>query len=94
MMRALLRNVPRQFTTHRGRRNGTSSTQAGPLTADQRMILDALNEAAHVISEYLEASPPGHPEVTLDRLIELLGNQGLADAVDRLEAGFGLRVVK
>jgi hypothetical protein len=72
----------------------TPPTQAGPLTADQRLTLDALNEAAHIISDYLE---PGHKRnavATLDRLIELLGNQQLADAVDRLEAGFGLRVVK
>jgi hypothetical protein len=64
------------------------------ITFDQRMTLNTLNEAAHIISAYLESSPPGRAEVTLDRLIELLGNQQLADAVDRLEAGFGLRVVK
>lgn len=64
------------------------------MNPDQKLTLDALNEAAHVISEYLESAPPGDPQKTLDQLIELLGNQKLAEAVDRLEAGFCLRVVK
>lgn len=64
------------------------------MSPDQKLTLDALNGAAHIISEYLESAPPGDPQATLDRLIELLGNQKLADAVDRLEAGFGLRIVK
>jgi hypothetical protein len=64
------------------------------MSPDQKMTLDALNEAAHIISDYLEPSHPHNPEATLERLIELLGNQKLAEAVDRLEAGFGLRVVK
>lgn len=61
---------------------------------DQELTLKALNDAAEIIAAYLEPGHPRNAEATLDRLIVLLGNQQLAEAVDRLEAGFGLRVVK
>jgi hypothetical protein len=39
-------------------------TEAGPLTADQRLMLDALNGAAQIVSDYLEPWQPRHPEAT------------------------------
>jgi hypothetical protein len=59
---------------------------------DQELVLDALNKANVVVSEYLE---PGscNVQTTLDALIFILQDQALADAVDRLEAEFGLQVV-
>jgi hypothetical protein len=60
---------------------------------DQQLILDALHKAALVASEYIEPGPR-NAQTTLDALLLILQDQALADAVDRLEAGFGLKVVK
>jgi hypothetical protein len=61
---------------------------------DQEIAVAALRTAGQIIAKYVE---PGHPrdaEATLNRLIELLDAQELAAAIERLEKGFGLRVVK
>ena len=61
---------------------------------DQQLAVQALRKAGRVIAEYLE---PGHrPDAieTLTRLVAILDTQELAAAVDRMEKGFGLKVVK
>ena len=60
---------------------------------DQELVLDALHKTSLIISEYIEPGPRD-PKATLDALILILDDQAVSDAVDRLEAGFGLKVVK
>jgi hypothetical protein len=60
---------------------------------DQERVLSTLRLAGEIIGEYLEPGPRD-AEQTLSRLIAVLDNQDLARALDRLEKGHGLRVVK
>ena len=64
---------------------------------DLELLLAALNDATKIISDHLKPPAGGEvkdAEVKLNRLILVLGDQNLTDAVDRLKARFGLRVVK
>jgi hypothetical protein len=65
----------------------------GPAMIDQELVLSALRQAGRIIAEHLE---PGHrdAEETISKLIAVLDSQELAAAMNRLESGFGLRVVK
>jgi hypothetical protein len=63
-------------------------------TADQNVVLTALNEAALIIGDYLEPGHPRDPVATINRLIEVLDDQKLAAAIKRMERGYGLKVVK
>jgi hypothetical protein len=61
---------------------------------DHDLVLNALNEAALIVGDYLE---PGHsrdPVATINRLMEVLDDQNLAAAIKRMEKGYGLKVVK
>jgi hypothetical protein len=55
---------------------------------DEAIVTTALNEAALIIGDYLE---PGSrdPVATINRLIEVLDNQKLAAAIERMEKGYG-----
>jgi hypothetical protein len=59
---------------------------------DQDVVVKALNQAGSIIGDYLE----GHrdPIVTINRLIEVLDSQALATAIQRMEKGHGLKLVK
>ena len=46
-------------------------------TADQDVVLTALNEAALIIGDYLEAGQTRDPVATINRLIEVLDRQKL-----------------
>ena len=60
---------------------------------DQQLLISTVRQAGGIIAEYIE--PGGlNSEETLARLIALLDNADLASALDRLEEGHGLRVVK
>jgi hypothetical protein len=61
---------------------------------DQDIVLAALNEAALIIGDYLEPGHPRDPVATINRLIEVLDNQELAAAIERVEKRDGLKVVK
>ena len=61
---------------------------------DQETVLNALNEAALIIGDYLEPGLPRDPVATINRLIEVLDSQELAAAIKRVENGCGLKVVK
>ena len=54
---------------------------------DQQKLIDAVDKAAFIIAEHIEPQ-------TINRLIEVLDNQDVAPAVERLKSGFGLKVVK
>jgi hypothetical protein len=60
---------------------------------DQQRLIAALREAGSIVAQYLE---PGAPtaEAILSRLIAVLDNEDLARALERLEKGHGLKVVK
>jgi hypothetical protein len=60
---------------------------------DQAIVVTALNEAALIIADYLEPGPKD-PVATINRLTEVLDNQELAAAIERMEKGHGLKVVK
>jgi hypothetical protein len=60
---------------------------------DQQLLILTIREAGRIIAEHLE--PDGRDALqTLSRLIATLDNEDLARAVERLEKGHGLRVVK
>ena len=60
---------------------------------DHELLISTLREAGPIIGEYNEPGTRG-AEQTLSRLIAGLESQDLARAVERLEKGNGLRVVK
>ena len=61
---------------------------------DQEIVLNALNEAALIIGDYLEPGLPRDPVATINRLIEVLDNQKLAAAMERIDKGDSLKVAK
>jgi hypothetical protein len=62
------------------------------MTADQQLILDAVDKAQRILAEYIEPGPR-NPEGTIEELREALAGPQLVDAVKRVRAGYGLRVV-
>jgi hypothetical protein len=76
----------------------TKSIRAKPLVpriaADQDVVITALNEAALIIGDYLEAGHTRDPVATINRLIKVLDRQKLVAAIMRMEKGYGLTVVK
>jgi hypothetical protein len=67
--------------------------QGEPPMTDQELLVSTIREAGRIIAEYLEPDALGAEE-TLSRLIAVLDTEDLARAVERLEKGHGLRVVK
>ncbi len=66
----------------------------GPQAGDQELITRALRQAGSIIGDYLELEPVRNATATLNQLIEVLETEELAAALERLERGHGLRVVK
>ena len=60
---------------------------------DQALLISTLREAGRIIGEYIEPGPRD-AEKTLTRLIGVLETQDLARAIERIERGHRLRVVK
>jgi len=60
---------------------------------DQELVLSALRQVGLIIAEHLELGVTDADE-TITALVKLLDTKELADAINRLERGFGLRVVK
>jgi hypothetical protein len=60
---------------------------------DQDIVLTALKEAGLIIGGYLEPGPRD-PIATINRLIAVLDSQKLAAAIERMEKGYGLKIVK
>jgi hypothetical protein len=59
-----------------------------------RLVLDAVQEAQRILAEYAQPGPRGNPDETINMLLYLLDRSDVVDAVSRLRAGHGLRVVK
>jgi hypothetical protein len=63
------------------------------MTADQQLILDAVDKAQRILADYIEPGPR-NPEGTIEELREALARPQLIGAVQRVRAGYGLRVVR
>jgi hypothetical protein len=59
---------------------------------DQELVLAALRQVGLIIAEHLELGTDA--DETITQLVAVLDTKELADAINRLERGFGLRVVK
>ncbi len=55
---------------------------------DRDLVLDAIEDAQRILAAHIEPGSHRSPETTITMLVCLL------DAVKRLRAGYGLRVVK
>ena len=60
---------------------------------DQELIVSALRQVGLIIAEHLELGTTDADEA-ITQLVAVLDTKELADAIDRLERGYGLRVVK
>jgi hypothetical protein len=60
---------------------------------DQELVLSAMRQVGLIIAEHLELGMTDSDEV-ITRLVAVLDTNELAEAINRLERGFGLRVVK
>jgi hypothetical protein len=60
---------------------------------DQELVVSALREVGSIIADHLEQNTTDAAD-TIAQLVALLDTQELADAMSRLERGYGLRVVK
>jgi hypothetical protein len=60
---------------------------------DQELIYCALRQIGLIVAEHLETGASDADEV-ITQLVAVLDTQELADAMNRVERGFGLRVVK
>ena len=61
---------------------------------DRDLVLDALEDAQHILAEYVEPGRGRDSVRTINRLLMILDREDLAAAQGRLRAGYGLRVVK
>jgi len=59
-----------------------------------RLVLAALRQAGSIIAGHLEALLSSDADKVAAELVTVLDTEELADAVNRLERGFGLRVLK
>jgi hypothetical protein len=60
---------------------------------DQELVLSTLRQVGSIIADHLETATNDADEV-IAQLVVVLDTQELADAISRLERGYGLRVVK
>jgi hypothetical protein len=59
---------------------------------DQELIFSALRQVGVIVAEHLESGTDADEAIT--QLVAVLDTQELADAMNRVDRGFGLRVVK
>jgi hypothetical protein len=60
---------------------------------DQELIFQALRQVGSIVAEYLLSGATDADE-TITQLIAVLDTQELAEAMNRMERGYGLRVMK
>ena len=60
---------------------------------DQELLFSALRQVGLIVAEHLE-SGAGHADEVITQLIAVLDTQELAAAMNRVERGYGLRMVK
>jgi hypothetical protein len=60
---------------------------------DQQLIVSAMRQVGLIVAEHLELGMHDADDV-ITQLVAVLDTQELADAMNRLERGYGLRVLK
>jgi hypothetical protein len=60
---------------------------------DQELVLSALRQVGLIVAEHLELGV-NDADDAIRKLVAVLDTKELADAINRLERGMGLRVVK
>ena len=60
---------------------------------DQQLILSALRQVGLIVAEHIELGVTDADDA-IGKLVAVLDTKELADAINRLERAFGLRVVK
>jgi hypothetical protein len=60
---------------------------------DQQLVVSAMRQVGLIVAEHLELGMPDADEV-FTRLVAVLDTQKLAEAMNRPERGYGLRVAK
>jgi hypothetical protein len=60
---------------------------------DQDLIIEAIDEAQRILGEYF-APGPRDDAATIKALLEVLDRRDVVAALNRLQAGYGLHVVK
>jgi hypothetical protein len=61
---------------------------------DQSTIQAALTQAILIIADHFEPGLPRDPVATIKRLLKVLNDQELAEAIDRTEHGYGMKAVQ
>jgi hypothetical protein len=69
-----------------------STNSRGPVT-DQELVFSALRQVSLIVAEHLVSGPRDADEA-ITQLIAVLDTPELAAAMNRMERGYGLRVVK
>jgi len=64
-----------------------------PVVTDQELIFSALRQVGLIVAGHLESRTSDADEV-ITQLIAVLDTQELAAAMNRVERGYGLQVVK
>jgi hypothetical protein len=59
---------------------------------DQELIFSALRQVGVIVAEHLESGTDADEAIT--QLVAILDTQELANVMNRVDRGFGLRVVK
>lgn len=60
---------------------------------DQQLVVSAMRQVGLIVAEHLELEMQDADEV-ITQLVAVLDTEELAEAMNRLERGYGLRVVK
>ena len=61
---------------------------------DQQIVLKAFADLQKLAADSIEPGPRTPAEATLQRMLEIVDNNEVVAAAERLSQGFGLRVVK
>jgi hypothetical protein len=64
-----------------------------PVVTDQELIFSALRQVGLIVAEHLESRTSDADEV-ITQLIAVLDTQELAATMNRVERGYGVRLVK
>jgi hypothetical protein len=65
-----------------------------PGMTDQQIVLKAFDDLLKIAADYIEPGPRISAEATLQRMLEIIEREEVVAAAERLEQGFGLRVIK
>ena len=64
------------------------------MKTDRDLVIQALDEARHILAEHLEPGSLRNANSTIHRLVTVLDWREVVAALERMKAGRGLRLVK